>query len=251
MKLQLCESIKMKALIRGFLSLFLLLYLSRQTDAQLKFDYGPKVGPNVSLLRGDRPYNGMRKPVYGFCAGGFFNVRGKKPWFQFEMDMLFTTRGNRADYLNTNSGENEAKKINVTYLEFPLLFKFVLVPGKQSRISFFGGPAYAGILRANFKGKTIEERITNDIKRDDLGIVAGSGFSWFYLDRWYFLDIRYYHGMINTSDLITKNLDVFNPNLDDLAIEQDPLKNEIGKYFNSTLSITFGVSLSRQIIRFQ
>lgn len=229
------------------LLIFLVAEMKVSAQETIKIDYGPKAGPNVSILRGTRPFEGMRKPVFGISAGGFFNVRALKSRFQFEMDLLFTMRGNKAEYLNLNSDLDETKSINVSYLEVPVLFKYIIGNGKTMRASLFGGPAYAGILRATYNNGNIKDRITNDIKRDDLGITAGGGLTWFYLDRWYFLDVRYFHGMINTSDLITKNLDVFNPNLPPEITDKDPFKKDIGRYFNSTLSLTFGVSLSRQV----
>ena len=232
------------------LSVLLLFFVAEtivSAQEKIKIDYGPKAGPNVSVLRGIRPFEGMRKPVVGICAGGFFNVRALKSRFQFEMDLLFTMRGNKADYLNLNSEQDETKSINVSYLEVPILLKYLIGNGKSMRASLFAGPAYAGILRATYNNGNIKNRITNDIKRDDLGIIAGAGLTWFYLDRWYFLDVRYFHGFINTSDLITKNMDVFNPNLPREITELDPFKKEIANYYNSTLSVTFGVSLSRQV----
>jgi hypothetical protein len=236
-------------LMLAFLPLFFQLGFNSGllAQTQIKVDFGPKVGPNVSVLRGARPYSGMAKPVFGFTAGGFFNVRAVKNRFQFEMDLLFTTRGNKADFLNTNTGENEIKSISVSYLEIPLLFKFILGNGKTARPYVFAGPTYAGILRANFKSPRYEARITNDIKRDDLGLNAGMGLTWFYNDRWYFLDARCYYGFINTSDLLTRNLDVFNPNLPDELFEKDPNIRAIANYYNATFSLTFGISLNKQL----
>lgn len=225
--------------------------------AQLKLDYGPKVGGNISFFRGDMPFNGMAKPKFGFSVGGFLNIRStKKKKFQFEANALFTLRGNNSEYLNSDlaaASQNilgqEEKSYTIGYLEFPLLFKYAFDLSSFMRPYVMAGPTYSGIWFANYKSGSYEEDVRNDIWRDDFGITIGGGISWFFLSRWYFVDIRYFHGVFNISERLTKNLDPFNPD-----ISKDPIRGKIdvfikdGAFYNSTIAITFGVSLSRQAI---
>jgi len=238
----------MKTLSGLLLAYFLFAFYSIESAAQIKMEYGPKIGPNMSILRGDRPFDGMKKPKFAFSAGGFISVRSAKHRrFQFEINLLYTQRGNRADYFNIEAQESELKSFSVGYLEVPIIFKGMLNGGGMVRPYVFGGPDYAGILHATYKNGSIKTNVRNDIKRDDLGILVGAGITWFFLDRWYFADARYFHGIVNTSDLITKNLDVYNPN-----IKNDPIRGtyqtnlDIGSFYNSSFTLTFGVSLARQ-----
>ncbi len=245
---------KLKA---GLLPILCILFLGTEpVKAQLRVDYGPKAGPSASIFRGKMPFKGMALPKIGYTGGAFVNIRSlKNKMFQFEANILFSVRGNRADYINGElatigfSDLNETKSYSVSYLEVPLIFKAMLNRGGMVRPYVFGGPDYSGIWGAKFKGtdgKTQDVR--NDVTRDDLGLILGGGICWFYLDRWYFLDVRYYHGLINASDRFNENMDPYN-----YRIEFDALRNNIdifknnGTFYNSTLSLTFGVSLSRQI----
>ena len=236
--------------------LLLLLPEIQPLKAQIRIDYGPKAGPSASIFRGNMPFKGMARPKLGFTGGAFINVRSvKSKMFQFEANILFTLRGNRADYINSELASlnyldlNELKTYSVSYLEVPLIFKAMLNRGGMVRPYVFGGPDYAGILGAKFKGAGGKSQdVRNDVTRDDFGVILGGGVCWFFLDRWYFLDLRYYHGLINASDRFNENLDPYN-----YRIEFDALRNNIpifknnGTFYNSTLSLTFGVSLSRQI----
>jgi len=239
----------MKTLSGLLLAFLFSAFYSNESTAQILMEYGPKIGPNVSILRGDRPFDGMKKPKFGFSAGGFFSVRtARYRRFQFEMNLLFTQRGNKADYFEIDAQESEIKSFSVSYLEVPIIFKGMLNGGGKVRPYVFGGPSYAGILRSSFKNgdKKIDGR--EYVSRDDLGILIGTGVTFFILDRWYFVDARYFHGIINTSESITKNLNPFDPTLK----ARDPIKGsfvnntEIGSYFNSTFTLTFGVSLRTQ-----
>lgn len=239
----------MKTLSGLLLAFFLFAFYSIESAAQIKIEYGPKIGPNISILRGDRPFDGMKKPKFGFSAGGFLSVRSAKfRRFQFEINLLYTQRGNRADYFNIDAQESELKSFSVGYLEVPIIFKGMLNSGGMVRPYIFGGPDYAGILSSTFKagGKKSDGR--EYVARDDLGVLIGAGVTWFFLDRWYFADARYYHGIINASQSITINLDPFDSNLkkNDPIRGQMEIYNKIGNFYNSSFTLTFGVSLARQ-----
>jgi hypothetical protein len=216
--------------------------------ATVKAEFGPKVGPNASIWRGDRPYTGMKKPAIGLSFGGFVSFRfAKMRYFQLEINALYTLRGNRCDFTNSFTGLAEQKSILVHYGEIPILFKFMLNRGGQARPYIFLGPTYSGSLSASFKNAGLKQDVSNDVNKNDVGLSIGGGFTWFFLDRWYFFDLRYYHGFINTSAFFTNNLDVFNPNWKNNPITLvDENNGTIGNYFNSTVSLNFAVSLSRQ-----
>ena len=225
--------------------------VSHQVGAQLKVDFGPKAGVNASLFRGDFEFEGMARPKFGFTAGGFLNVRSaKKKNFQFEADVLFTIRGNNSEYLNLVTDLQESKTYTMGYLEFPLLFKYMFNMGGTSRPYIMAGPTYSGMM---FASQQVEGQKSEDVLKsiglDDFGFTVGGGFTWFFLDRWYFLDIRYFHGFANISENLNKNLDPYDDRIEfDVNKKDEELFTNIGKYYHSSLYITFAVSLSKQAI---
>ncbi len=211
--------------------------------------FGVKAGGNASFFRGQMQVPGMRKFKPGFTLGGYLNFKhAKYKKWQFEIDLLYTTRGNSAAFFNTIDDNNlndlyETRfRYGFGYLEFPILARYMLNRGGVSRPYFIFGPTYSGIMRAKLQdntgvsGKTIDVR--EDIKRDDFGLTVGWGITGFFIDRWYHLDIRYYHGFMNLSDNLTNDLAPYNYGPSYPAQVIQPFRN-------STLSLTLGVSLER------
>jgi hypothetical protein len=228
-----------------FLGLFMAfcLVFSVQKSAAQRVGFGPKGGANVSLFRGDFPASGMQGPKFGFTAGGYANFRFKQtPQFQLQVEFLYTQRGHTADFVNTITDDSpnppkEDLKYALSYIEVPILFKYMLNRKGMVRPYFFGGPAYSGILSATLTNKKSESDVKESIKRDDLGLMLGWGISTFIIDRWYHLDIRYYHGLLNSSENLTNDLKPFN----------EKFKGQIiSEYRLSTLSITLGVGIERR-----
>lgn len=193
--------------------------------------------------------SGMRKPRPGITFGGYLHFKHVKykKW-QFEIDVMYTTRGNASSFFNTlddnlNNDIFETKyRYNLGYLEFPLLARYMLNRGGVSRPYFIFGPTYSGILRGKLRDNTGSPGVTIDVreavKRDDLGLTLGWGITGFFIDRWYHLDIRYYHGFINVSDNLTNDLRPYSYGNNYAAQVIQPFRN-------STLSLTVGVSLER------
>lgn len=210
--------------------------------------YGPKVGANVSMFRGQFPYKGQKGPHLGYTLGGFLNFKSlKNKKFQFEINVLYTARGNNAKFRDPNDSVSiEDTKIHFSlgYLEIPLLFKLMLNEGGTIRPYLFAGPVYSGLLNA--KQKTLspymkEYNARNWFKKDDFGLMVGWGITNFVIDRWYTLDIRYYHGFLNQSDNVAgENLIEFG------SPDNHSQKQTIVKIRNSTLSVTLGIGLNRQ-----
>ena len=228
-----------------FLGLFMAfcLVFSVQKSAAQRVGFGPKGGANVSLFRGDFPASGMQGPKFGFTAGGYANFRFKQtPQFQLQVEFLYTQRGHTADFVNTITDDSpnppkEDLKYALSYIEVPILFKYMLNRKGMVRPYFFGGPAYSGILSATLTNKKSESDVKESIKRDDLGLMLGWGISTFIIDRWYHLDIRYYHGLLNSSENLTNDLKPLN----------EKFKGQIiSEYRLSTLSITLGVGIERR-----
>lgn len=207
--------------------------------------YGPKLGGNVSMFRGQFPYKGQKGPRLGYTFGGFLNFKSlKNKQFQFEINFLYTARGNNAKFTDpddTVSIQEKKVRFSLGYIEIPLLFKLMLNRGGTIRPYVFAGPVYSGLVHARQKtitGVTKQYNAKNWFKKDDFGVMVGWGLTNFIIDRWYTLDIRYYHGFLNQSDnVVGENLYEFT--------NQNRYKDII-KIRNSTLSVTLSVGLNRQ-----
>jgi hypothetical protein len=234
-----CDFIQLKAFLSGKISIVIftfLLFSSWEIQAQ-KIGYGPKLGANASFFRGNMLLPGMRGLKPGFTIGGYMSMKfPKQRKWQLEVDLLYTSRGNHSKFFNSEDERDYDIKYNIGYLEVPILFKYMLNRGGMTRPYFIFGPTYCGILGA----KKIEPQKTLDvrsaIKRDDFGLTVGWGITGFLINHWYHLDIRYYHGFINLSDNLTNYMQPF------VERYQGQVIND---YYNSTLSLTVGISLER------
>ena len=239
--------------LRAYFSivLFALFITVSNSGFSQKLGFGPKLGVNASIFRGDFPEKGMRQPKIGFSAGGYLLVKGKKNknW-QFEANILYTIRGQKANFYNTiNLDLNDPYPVeksnysyNIGYLEIPLLFRYMLNRGGVIRPYLLFGPVYSGLLNAKFTDKSFGNdrsyEVRDYLNRDDLGLMVGWGIQNFILDRWYHLDIRLYHGFINTSQYIQNDL---RPCLN--CIQSVRSGEVISEYRNSSVTITIGVGL--------
>lgn len=227
--------------MRSFLFLGLIFWGGTfELFAQMKVGYGPKVGPNVSVFRGNFPIKGMRLPHFGFTAGGYLMIRSQrqKKW-QFEANLLYSVRGHNANYIGENS-KNDFKSVlnyQMGYIEVPLLIKYMLNKGGTTRPYLFFGPVYNGLLHAKFSDKSSakEENAFEWIGRDDFGIMVGWGITSFFIDRWYHLDIRLYNGFSDISDNLANDLYPF----------RYSTVQERSSFYNTTLSVTLGIGLER------
>ncbi len=187
----------------------------------------------------------MQGVKFGFTGGGYINFKFKQAkQFQFQIEMLYTRRGHNADFVNTITNQSpeppqERLSYSLSYIEVPILFKYMLNKSGMTRPYLFGGPTYSGLLTARLKDeiRNTDINVKDAIKRDDLGLTLGWGISTFFIDRWYHLDIRYYHGFLDTSEFLTNDLKTFKPGFEGQVISP---------YHNSTLSITIGVGIEKR-----
>ena len=223
----------------GLALLFTFLLSTGQSAYGQKIGFGPKLGANVSFFRGDMEIEGMRGMHFGYTVGGYVNIKSpkNKKW-QFEANLLYTTRGNNAEFYNyivfPSTDVRTKLKYNLGYIEVPLVFKYMLNKGGTTRPFLSFGLTYGGLIFANLERDGRDINAFDYIKRDDFGINLGWGITSFFIDRWYTLDIRYYHALTNLSDNICNDLNPFHNN-----------QQTINDYYNSTLSITLAVGLER------
>jgi hypothetical protein len=166
-----------------FLSLFILLFISKAQSQEGLIDFGPKVGANFSVLDTDN-IDASEESITGLTAGLFLEVR-LPTLLSFQAEVLYSEQG--AD-LNSDV-LSLSEEINLDYLQVPILGKFRFL--KIANIH--AGPQF-GFL-------------TNDVESDnfdidtedfDISAVAGVGVEIGKLRA----DLRYNFGLTETIESI-------------------------------------------------
>lgn len=146
---------------------------------------------------------------YSPSFGVFFQVNGSRK-FQFEVDVLYSYRGFRGNGRIGVEGVEEQRYREFVYdsrtIDIPLLFKFLGGNSPTTRRVFFFGPYYSGPLKTDYVVNANIVPATDDLKRDDWGIIIGGGFIFKTFQRYLHVDLRYMHGMRNLGDGIDVEL---------------------------------------------
>jgi hypothetical protein len=97
--------------------------LQSQTNTPSVFRLNPALGLNVCQIHGDN-YNGYNKP--GIFSGVAVNARLNEK-MSLELGFYFSQKGARHNQ-NPEKGDFTFYRVNLNYLDLPLLFKFKLNP---------------------------------------------------------------------------------------------------------------------------
>jgi len=165
------------------IGLFFIFIIILPATGQIGIKSGPGVSDITFLQEGQVPYLGHdtnslehRKPKLSFQLGAFSTFTIGKRW-ELQPELLFALKG--LNYSEETIYDNITHKINITYLELPLLmrYKFFLKERRQSGL--FVGPFAALKLSANLitevEGKKEKSKVSN-VNNFDFGIVAGYSF---------------------------------------------------------------------------
>jgi hypothetical protein len=173
---------------------------------------GPIIGLNVAFIRGADVINftgfgsGSNWLLrFGFCGGGFMTVN-LSDHVAFEAEVLLSQKGSKEG--PTWGGEPTYKySLKTSYLEFPLLIKFMIPLQRKRSFSLLAitGPA-VGIKLSGILKRDSETLAFDGLKSTDLGWVIGfgmygAGASW---------DFRYTMGLTKMIEQNGATLDVKN-----------------------------------------
>lgn len=157
---------------------------------------GLKVGVNVAsnVFEGQTAgeYDGRR---LGMIAGGFAVLPVGGP-LAVQIEALYSQKGSK---LSLEGTEIEAA-LELNYLDFPLLARFQVPGSGTTRFHAFVGPSLGYRISARSKltdytfdfAEGSSENIEDDVKRFDLGLVAGAGAD---IGRRFVVDARYSWGL--------------------------------------------------------
>lgn len=190
-----------KVMLIGAVALMLLL---PSTSFAKGITGGLKIGMNSADLHGEdvkeleEDFGEELKSKWGLCAGGFirFNISEA---FAIQPEFLYTIKGGKFE--ETIAGETMKYEMNFSYLEIPVLVKFMIPTPGGIKPSLFAGPALAIKLSAKEKlvvaGETIDEEDIEEMKDTDFGLIIGAGIDFWNLT----VDVRYNLGLTTISDV--------------------------------------------------
>ena len=188
--------------------LFLIFTFHLQIVNAQKFSLGPRLGFNISQIRG-MDYS---LPRSGWDLG-VLAVYKPCQHTGFSADLLLSSSGSRSRHSNASGQVKESwdAYINMNYLRLPLLYNiYIGKDGCLFRPKVFAGISTGFLLSARQSLKYSKEdnliivdsssdkNISNQFRKLDMGLVAGSGFS-YQMNRQVFFnfDVRYQYGIQN------------------------------------------------------
>jgi opacity protein-like surface antigen len=157
---------------------------------------GIMAGANLASLTGTEQSIGW-KSMPSFVGGAFLTF-SLADFFAIEPEILYSQKGSSysegtADYALTTS-------IRLAYLDFPLLAKFYVPLGEESRIRpmLFAGPYLGWKIRSKLDityedayGPVGEYHDLTGVKSTDTGLVVGGGINLDVKGETFIIDIRY------------------------------------------------------------
>ena len=133
--------------------------------------FGVKGGLNVANLTGDEDEDNSSK--VGFHVGGFVEIKVSDK-FSVQPELLFSTQGTQAEY--SESGVSFKSKINLSYLNIPVMAKYYVAEG----FSLEAGPQIGFLTSAKYKieseGNEVEADGKDDFESVDFGVNFGAGY---------------------------------------------------------------------------
>jgi len=135
--------------------------------------FGVKAGLSYANIHGHDVYE--QRSRMGFGAGAFLTF-GLGSSFAVQPEVLFVMKGSK--YSNGSGADAYRETLGLDYIEVPVLIEYSLPLAGSFRFHLFAGPSLAFKLRARVKatfgGETEVESLDN-VKSQDLGLVAGAG----------------------------------------------------------------------------
>jgi len=167
-----------KAMLIGAVAIMLLL-------PNLSFAKGIKVGFKIGVNKADWHGEDIKETEqrlgedveskWGLCAGGFIRFNISKT-FAIQPEVLYIEKGAKLEQIFPVG--TERWEFNLSYLEVPVLVKFMIPTPGGVKPNLYAGPALAIKLSYKFKaeggGVTVEEDIEG-MKDTDFGIIVGAG----------------------------------------------------------------------------
>ncbi len=174
-------------------ALFLLLLPAHPGLAQELVTAGPKAGLNLSTLAGKDADNATVAPR--FVGGIFLSVKPSRR-LGLQAEVNYSRKGARV-----RNGILTTSQLHLAYLEVPVLARFVFVGRAAGRALPYlsTGPSFNVLLNAR-NTFLRDPVVTQQYQRFDFGWSAGGGLEIDLRNKWWIIDLRYTHGLLNLAN---------------------------------------------------
>jgi opacity protein-like surface antigen len=175
----------------GLIAVFLLLMPVCPGSAQELVTAGPKAGLNLSTLVGKDANNATVAPR--FMGGLFLSVKPSRR-FGLQTEVNYHQKGAKV-----RNGILTTSQLQLSYLEVPVMARFVYF-GRGKTLPYLStGPSFNLLLNAR-NTFLREPVVTQQYQRFDFGWTAGGGLEIDLENKWWIIDLRYTHGLLNLVD---------------------------------------------------
>ncbi len=164
-------------------ALLLAVFISSTASAQILPKFGVKAGANFTTFNNESTYEYKT----GFTAGVFADLAFPVLPISIQPEILYSQYG-------TNIEDSDLK-MNINYLQIPVLVKFGF-PTPVVKPNVYFGPYYGRKLNANVKNSPLSSVFNDMINASDFGVVVGAGVNITKLR----LDLRYTAGLTEVYD---------------------------------------------------
>ncbi|MDX1672968.1 MAG: porin family protein [Balneolaceae bacterium] len=172
----------------------------------LEDSYGVKGGLYLSSILGDdAETNSFRSGIH---AGIFYSkVLGDK--IALQPELLYSKKGGESRIRQT-SGALLIQNFELSYLEVPLLLKYIVPTSGGSRVNLFAGPSVGFLLDQDTENLITGSTVTLDeLSSVEWGILAGAGLDVRYSSKLIIIEARVGYGL-NSVDDTGQGLDLHN-----------------------------------------
>jgi hypothetical protein len=175
----------------SIVALFLLLLPACPGFAQELVTAGPKAGLNLSTLAGKNADNSTVAPH--FMGGLFLSVKPSRR-FGLQAEVNYQQKGAKV-----RTGILTTTQLQLSYLEVPVMARFVYF-GRGKTLPYLStGPSFNVLLNAR-NPSLREPVVTQQYERFDFGWAAGGGLEIDLENKWWIIDLRYTHGLLNLAN---------------------------------------------------
>ena len=156
---------------------------------------GIKAGLAMANLYGDDVEENSMKLGFG---GGAFLTYHFVPQFAIQPEVMFMMKGSKFE----EEDIDDDTKINLTYIEIPVLFKFTPQMEGNIKPNIFAGPAIGLLMGAKIKNDAadVDLDVKDGLKSIDFGIQFGAGVEFVMETMKVTVDARYCMGMTKVID---------------------------------------------------
>jgi len=203
-------------------TLFIAAFMLGSTSyGQFQFSLGPRAGVNIANLSFDPEPQGVDIGTrLGFKFGALAEL-GFSPMFAVQIEPMYAMKGSEL-----TAGSN-SRKIKLTFIEIPVLFKVKFATGGAVAPYVFAGPNIGLTLSADLEddinGQTSETDIKDETSSMDFAIDFGAGVGFMVSPGVVIIfDARYALGLSNLND---------NPNDPDTKIKSTGIQLLLGAMF--------------------